>query len=776
MQKKSEIILTILIIMLLLNLPSTYKIASANSSNNYPYQPDDTEIINALEFLRNQQSEDGNIGGLSVSAWVAMVLAAADEDPHDWGNLVNYLEEKSTLLDPDKATDWERQTLALVACNENPRDFAGMDFVEKIQSFYDGTQIGSTANLYDDYFGILALISAGIDKNDSIIQNVKSYIISKQDSNGGWGDVDSTSAAIMALVSAGENSDSAVINNALSFLKTFQTNDGGFQSWGKTNTASTSWAVMAITASNGNPVGDEWKKNGNTPISYLLNLQQKDGSFNWAVNQSMNPEWMTSYALIALLGKCFPVKVYKSNVDENNPPNTPDRPSGPSLGNIGVSYTFYTYGTDPDDDKIQYRFDWDANGNHEYSDWTILKDSGSLCSLSHIWDTIGIYAVKVQIRDEHGLISPWSNGLVIHITNDEENNNEIETGYWSGLIRIEGKNDTVWEGTVTVSDTYVSAKNVDTGEIEEYYISYPSVLGAVDEAASIGGFSYVVEYWPSWDAFLVKTINGDSDWWHYWVDYELPMVGCGKYKLTDEDDEILWGYLESWEAHALKISVDKSEVKKDEEFTVSVFDETDNSVEGATVYVGANNTYTTNSEGNVTIKLSDKGSYDIYSEKDGFVRSEKENIEIKKDIEIIKPVNKALYIANFKIKENLKNTWIIGAIDIEVESTSDVEKVEFYINGELEHTDDERPFEYRLNKKSFFKKTTIMVKSYVRENISFKILKMLEKIKQLLEKNEFRMIFDVIKNFLDVFETQNLKLGDSDTKEIIIFNLFPRLH
>jgi len=69
-----------------------------------------------------------------------------------------------------------------------------------------------------------------------------------------------------------------------------------------------------------------------------------------------------------------------------------------------------------------------------------------------------------------------------------------------------------------------------------------------------------------------------------------------------------------------------------------------------------------------------------------------------------------------------------------------------------------------------------MVKSYVRENISFKILKMLEKIKQLLEKNEFRMIFDAIKNFLDDFETQNLKLGDSDTKEIIIFNLFPRLH
>ena len=208
-------------------------------------------------------------------------------------------------------------------------------------------------------------------------------------------------------------------------------------------------------------------------------------------------------------------------------------------------------------------------------------------------------------------------------------NTETMTNEWIGFIRIEGKNDTIWDGTVTVSDTYVSAKNVDTGEIEQYYISYPSVLGALVEAATLGDFSYTVEYWPSWDAFLVKTIDSDSDWWHYWVDYGLPMVGCGKYKLTNDDKEILWGYLESWEAHALKISVDKHEVKKDEEFTVSVFNETDNSVEGATVYVGSN-TYTTNSEGDVTIKLSDKGSYDIYSEKEGFIRSEKENIQVKK--------------------------------------------------------------------------------------------------------------------------------------------------
>lgn len=199
---------------------------------------------------------------------------------------------------------------------------------------------------------------------------------------------------------------------------------------------------------------------------------------------------------------------------------------------------------------------------------------------------------------------------------------------WTGLIRIEGKEDTVWKGTVTVSDSNISARNADTGETEEHYISYPSVLGAVDEASKKGGFSYSVYYWPGWNAFIITKVEDDSDWWHYWVDFVLPMVDVGTYELTNEDEEILLGYLESWEAHALKINVDKREVKVNEEFMVSIFNETDSSVGGATVYVDSK-TYNTDNDGKVTIKISEKGDYVIYSEKDGFVRSEKVDLKVK---------------------------------------------------------------------------------------------------------------------------------------------------
>jgi len=207
-------------------------------------------------------------------------------------------------------------------------------------------------------------------------------------------------------------------------------------------------------------------------------------------------------------------------------------------------------------------------------------------------------------------------------------NNVTLADEWNGEIRIEGKDETVWTGIVTVSDSNISARNVDTGETEKHYIPYPSVIGAVDKASKLDGFSYSVDYWPTWNAFIITKVEDDSDWWHYWVDYILPMVDVGTYELTDEDSKILLGYLESWEAHTLKITVDKREVKVNEEFTVRVFNETDSNVEGATVYVDSK-TYNTDNDGKVTIKISEKGDYKIYSEKDGFVRSEKLDLKVK---------------------------------------------------------------------------------------------------------------------------------------------------
>ncbi|UCD13195.1 MAG: hypothetical protein JSW60_06450 [Thermoplasmatales archaeon] len=694
MKKTTATLMVLLISITLVNLPADiFNTVSADPGEDYPYQPDNDIIVDALGYLKSQQTEDGSIGGFSISAWAAMAISAAGEDPHDWGNLVGYLRDNADCIDDTKATDWERQVLAIVACNENPRDFGGIDYLAKVESFYDSVQIGSPANLYDDFFGILALVSGGVEKDSSVIQTVRTYIEEKQHQNGGWGDIDSTAAAIMALITAGENPNSGSIADALSFMKSTQTENGGFQSWGTTNAASTAWSVNAIVAAGQDPTSIEWKHSSSSPIDFLLSLQQENGAFNWSVNQNMNPEWMTSYVIPALLGKPYPVKIYESEK-----------------------------GGDEDDN----------GGNENNGD----NDGGD----------------------------------------DDSGDNNVDEDEWTGNIRVEGQTDTIWNSMVCFSDSVITALNDSSGEMEDYYIPYPSVLGALDEASQQGGFPYFVIYYPSWDAFYVKTIAGESDWWHYWVDYTLPMVDAGAYGLTEEDEEVLWGYLEDWTAHALRITVNKDTVNVSEELIVRVYNETMSPVEDAIVYVDSSE-YMTNENGNVTIHIDTAGEYEIFSEKDGYVRSEKVTVHVKKSVVIIKPEDNAIYILNRKTGIQYPSILIIGHIDIEVKTTDDVEKVEFYINGKFEYVDTERPFKWRSNNRAFFKKTTIKVKAYASlDDVIFKIQQIIKYIDSLSEDHPVKHVFDTLKTYLQNLEVSVLNQSGVDEKEVRIINIFPRLH
>jgi len=128
-------------------------------------------------------------------------------------------------------------------------------------------------------------------------------------------------------------------------------------------------------------------------------------------------------------------------VTVNHPPNQPKKPTGPTTRLIGQAGTYWANGTDPDGDKIQYRFDWNASGSHSYSGWTSLVNSGQKLSKNHSWTVAGTYVVKVQSRDEHGATSVWSNGLTVTVANHAPNQPKKPTGPTTRLI---GQAGTYW--------------------------------------------------------------------------------------------------------------------------------------------------------------------------------------------------------------------------------------------------------------------------------------------------------------------------------------------
>ncbi len=196
---------------------------------------------------------------------------------------------------------------------------------------------------------------------------------------------------------------------------------------------------------------------------------------------------------------------------------------------------------------------------------------------------------------------------------------------WTGSIRIEGNHSTIWNGEVTIEDATIIAENASSGNNESFYFEEPCVLTALDEASKQGAFSYHVVYYPDWDAFFVHSIESDSDWWHYWVDYELPMVGAGHFVLDDSHSEILFGYLEDWNARALRMSLSSEEVLINEAVTITVTNTALSPVQDATVIVGTTS-YITDDTGSVTIEIEEFGTYNATAEKQGYVRSEQKSV------------------------------------------------------------------------------------------------------------------------------------------------------
>jgi len=97
---------------------------------------------------------------------------------------------------------------------------------------------------------------------------------------------------------------------------------------------------------------------------------------------------------------------------QNTAPAKPATPSGVEKGHIGTDYTFTTSATDPDGDKLFYKWSF---GDDTFSNWMGPYDSGEEVSVEHNWSKRGNYEVKVMVRDEHRAESVWSDSMPIRM-------------------------------------------------------------------------------------------------------------------------------------------------------------------------------------------------------------------------------------------------------------------------------------------------------------------------------------------------------------------------
>ncbi len=108
----------------------------------------------------------------------------------------------------------------------------------------------------------------------------------------------------------------------------------------------------------------------------------------------------------------------------NSPPTAPVI-TGTTTGIVGVNYGFWAKSTDPDGDKIRYRFDWKDGGSPVWSpdyDYTTgtppvaipaYETSGVARSGNKTWTTSGTKTFEVTAVDEHGATSSMATHSIV---------------------------------------------------------------------------------------------------------------------------------------------------------------------------------------------------------------------------------------------------------------------------------------------------------------------------------------------------------------------------
>ncbi|NUM25733.1 MAG: DUF4430 domain-containing protein [Candidatus Buchananbacteria bacterium] len=244
--------------------------------------------------------------------WITMALVASGQTNIPTGHLKQ--------VSGTSATDYAKTILALAALGKDPSTFGNVDYVAALEDTFDGTQIGDVNLLNDDMWGILALASVG-KKTSAAVTATKTYLLSKQNSDGGWSysagagsDTNDTAAAVIALIEAGVGANNEVITKALAYIKSAQNSDGGvgYQPGNGSDAGSDAWTISALIKAGVNPSG--WTKNNISPIQHLESLQDEDGGYWWVTEgtSEWNNKAMTAYAVIALSGATYPVGYYQS--------------------------------------------------------------------------------------------------------------------------------------------------------------------------------------------------------------------------------------------------------------------------------------------------------------------------------------------------------------------------------------------------------------------------------------------------------------------------------
>jgi hypothetical protein len=518
------------------------------------------------------------ISALLLPCLLITPVAAAGAYPYDPSDSViseslDYLrsvQEGDGKIESFSASAWV--VMAIAAAGEDPDDWKVSANPSIVDYLADSAASADSANAYSKM--IMAAVAAGEDPTDFGGRDFVALLEAEHDNNqiGDDTQLNDDFWGVMALVAAGEDpATSTIIQDSVAFIIANQdaVDDGwGWGVGGDSDVDDTAAAIMALIAAGQSP-GSAAISDG---LDYIKTTQQDNGGFE---------SWGSTNADTDSRGICGIA----------------------AAGEVPTDATWESLlGNNPVDDLLTFQQTGDDYGAFYWQDGTPGMSTAGTTAAAII-ALLGDYFPIAVLEPE-----PPQPGVTVN-------------------VRIEGEDENIWNDSVTVDESWITADNSDI----EYHLEDPTALGALDEAATEGEFPY--ETTDEWGGLFVTSIDGEEGegmaGWMYRVDYISPSVGADQFILDETSppdpphQEVLF-YYGLWDDIPLKLEVDNIAPDAGDSFTVTVSEYDDAMaewylIEDATVYVDTD--YTTDQNGEVEITIYNNTTIDIYAEMDGHIRS-----------------------------------------------------------------------------------------------------------------------------------------------------------
>lgn len=268
-----------------------------------PVAGDTGPVPRAIAWLHTQQLPDGSFGArmaggryapsVSATADVVYVLAVHGEDPGSpaWSQNGTSLLDALARLAPDytvaDAGQAGKVARAVAAAGRNPRSFAGLDLIQRIQAAYDPrTGRYHPASLFRHTLAIEGLWWAG----EKVPEAALRALWEAQLDDGGWSwsfdgtksDVDTTGLVMQVLAGRIGARDEPALAQAAVYLCRQQQSTGG---WGVGNVAgpananSTALAIAGLRAAGYDLRTSAFRRGGRSALDALYAFQEPGGAF-----------------------------------------------------------------------------------------------------------------------------------------------------------------------------------------------------------------------------------------------------------------------------------------------------------------------------------------------------------------------------------------------------------------------------------------------------------------------------------------------------------------